>query len=72
MLSCLCKDPAQRPTAGQLLQRLSQLADAPTSPRSGPASDGGGEMNGSPSTRRMRVLVPQTSLRSPFASDDTP
>lgn len=74
LLLCLSKDPAQRPTAAQLLQRLSALVeDGSAPPQPGPAAggSGSGEGGGTPSMQR-RILVPQPSLRSPFAVDALP
>lgn len=68
MLLCLDQDPAKRPTALELLQRLGQLVGPPSHAGRAAGSDGsdGGGDGGAPRPQ-MRVSVPQPGLPSPFA-----
>lgn len=71
MLECLHQDPAKRPTALELLQRLGRLVGPPThasrAASSGGSPAGGGPAGGLPRPL-MRVAVPQPGLPSPFAA----
>lgn len=85
MLECLHQDPAQRPTALELLQRLGPLAGPPAlSPRQASWRNGGGGGNGmdraagsgdgpaAAAHAQLGTVDQQVELPAPFVAQEPP